>query len=292
MRSYPAEYELVSPGDLAGALELLHREPDTWLPVAGGTEVMVQYSAGKLEARHLINLWNIAELRQITETDTSLAIGGGCTFTQLRESPAVQHHFPLLALAASWTGSIANQNRATIAGNIVNASPAADSPPALLAYEAELELISANGTRKLAYADFHLGYKKTALLPGELLLAIHLPKRFSDWFRYGQKTGTRNAQAISKVCIAGVGKLREDRVEAVHIGMGAVAPTPVRLYSTEAALCGAVLNDRAIADARRILASEIAPIDDIRSSAAYREHVAANLLEDFLRGFAASKDLE
>ena len=290
MRSHPAEYELVSPGNIAAVLELLDREPGVWLPIAGGTEVMVQFSAGRLAARRLVNLWGLKELREISETDSTLTIGGGCTFTQIREHCAVQEYFPLLAQAASWTGSIANQNRATIAGNIVNASPAADSPPALLAYEAELELISAEGTRRVACTDFHLGYKETALAPGELLLAIHLQKRFAGWFRYGQKTGTRNAQAISKVCIAGVGKLSEGRVEALHIGMGAVAATPLRLRKTEECLLGAALTKSAIARARSVLSTEIAPIDDIRSNAEYRRHVAGNLLEDLLDTFAASKD--
>jgi CO/xanthine dehydrogenase FAD-binding subunit len=291
MRSHPAEYELVSPGNIAAVLELLDREPGAWLPVAGGTEVMVQYSAGRLAARRLVNLWGLRELREIKETDSTLTIGGGCTFTQLREHRAVQEHFPLLAQAASWTGSIANQNRATIAGNIVNASPAADSPPALFAYEAELELVSVSGARRIAYTDFHRSYKKTALAPGELLFAIHLPKRFAGWFRYGQKTGTRNAQAISKVCIAGVGRLAEGCVESLHIGMGAVATTPLRLRKTEESMVGNALTKSAIANARHALLSEIAPIDDIRSSAEYRAHVAGNLLEDLLCTFAVSKDV-
>jgi Aerobic-type carbon monoxide dehydrogenase, middle subunit CoxM/CutM homologs len=289
MRSNPAEYTFVSPGTLAGALDLLHREPEMWLPLAGGTEVMVQYSSGRLGARRLLNLWNIGELKQITESVDSLRIGGGCTFAELREHPTVQKYFPLLAKAAAWTGSIANQNRATIAGNIVNASPAADSPPALLAYEAELELVSATGTRRLSYRDFHLAYKKTALKPNELLLAIHLPKRFVEWFCYCQKTGTRNAQAISKVCIAGVGKLRHGRVEAVHLAIGAVAPIPLCLRKTEKVLLSVELTKHTIAEAQRALASEISPIEDIRSSAEYRRQVAANLLEDLLQSFAASE---
>jgi CO/xanthine dehydrogenase FAD-binding subunit len=289
MRSDPAEYELLSPGSLAGALELMHREPGNWLPVAGGTEIMVQYSAGRLSARRLLNLWNIEELKQITETGEWIRIGGGCTFGQLREQSSIREHFPLLATAAAWTGSIANQNRATIAGNIVNASPAADSPPALLAYEAELELISAGGIRRIPYCDFHLGYKKVALEPDELLLAVHLPKRFAGWFRYAQKTGTRKAQAISKVCIAAVGKLRNGRVEALHIGIGAVAPTPLRLRKTEEVLLGSMLTEDAITEAHQALTSEISPIEDIRSTAEYRRRVAGNLLEDFLRSFAASE---
>lgn len=289
MRSNPAEYEFVSPGTLGGVLDLLHREPGAWQPVAGGTEIMVQYSAGRLEARRLLNLWNLIELKEIVESEDSLRIGGGCTFTQLREHPAVRDHFPLLATVAAWTGGIANQNRGTIAGNIVNASPAADSPPVLLAYEAELELISATGTRRIPYSDFHLGYKKTALQPDELLSAIHLPKRFAGWFSYAQKTGARNAQAISKVCIAGVGKQRGNHVEAVNIGIGAVAPTPLRLHETEKILLHSSLTNDTITEALHALASEISPIEDIRSSVAYRRQVAANLLEDLLCSFAASE---
>lgn len=289
MRSNPAEYEFVSPSNLAGALDLLHREPGAWQPVAGGTEIMVQYSAGRLGARRLLNLWNLRELKEIVESKDSLRIGGGSTFTQLREHPAVRNHFPLLVTAAAWTGGIANQNRATIAGNIVNASPAADSPPVLLAYEAELELISATGTRRIPYSDFHLSYKKTLLQPDELLLAIHLPKRFAGWFSYAQKTGARNAQAISKVCIASVGKLRGNRVEALNIGIGAVAPTPLRLRKTEQILLGSPLTQKTMSEAIHALESEISPIEDIRSSVAYRRQVAANLLEDLLSSFSASE---
>ena len=289
MRSDPRDYEFSSPGTLAGALSLLNREPGQWLPVAGGTEVMVQYSSGRLDARRMLNLWDIQELKQITEGADSLRIGGGCTFAQIREHSAVQKYFPLLAKAAAWTGSIANQNRATIAGNIVNASPAADSPPALLVHEAELELVSTAGTRRISYGDFHLSYKKTALKPNELLLAIHLPKRFVKWFSYCQKTGARNAQAISKVCIAGIGKLSGGRVETVHLALGAMAPIPLRLRKTEKVLLDAELTKHTVAEAQRALAGEISPIEDIRSSAEYRRQVAANLLEDLLESFAASE---
>ena len=179
MRADPAEYDYASPGTLRGALQLLHDEPGVWMPIAGGTEVMVQFSAGRLGARRLLSVWDVPELRSIGEDSDAITIGGGCTFTRIREDRGVQQHFPLLAQAASWTGGIANQNRATIAGNIVNASPAADSPPALIAYDAELELVSIRGTRRVPYSDFHLGYKKTALVADELLLAVRLPKRFS-----------------------------------------------------------------------------------------------------------------
>lgn len=288
MRSDPAAYTFVSPASLAEALELMRTKPGNWLPMAGGTEVMVQYSAGKLVARNLLSLWGLPELSEIVEFEDSLRIGGGCTFARLREHAAVQKFFPMLATAAAWTGSIANQNRATLAGNIVNASPAADSPPALLAYKAELELISTAGTRRMPYSEFHLGYKKTALRPEELVLAVHLPKHYDGWFSYTRKVGTREAQAISKICIAGAGKLKDGIVESLHIGIGAVAPTPLRLRQVESVLMGKALTKERIAESKFALQNEISPIDDIRSSVQYRRQVAENLLEDLLLNFALS----
>lgn len=289
MRAHPGEYEMASPGNLAGVLRLMKEQPGHWLPVAGGTEVMVLLSAGKLSQRWLVNLWGVPELGQIREDAETLTVGGGCTFSQIRNCDAVRRHFPLLAQAASWTGSIANQNRATIAGNLANASPAADSPPALLAYDAELELVSARGTRRMAYADFHRGYKRTALEPEELILSIRLNRKCDGYFSYGRKTGARNAQAISKVCIAGVGRMRAGRVEDVRIGLGAVAPVPLRLTGVETLIRGTKIDKAMIAEARSVLNEVIQPIDDIRSVAEYRRFVARNLLEEFLRGLAASE---
>jgi OHCU decarboxylase len=288
MRSHPAEYEMVSPGNLQAVLRLMEQEPGQWLPVAGATEVMVVFSAGKLNARRLVNLWGLKELTEIREDAGSLTLGGGCTFSQIRGCDAVLRHFPLLAQAASWTGGIANQNRATIAGNLANASPAADSPPALLAYDAELELVSARETRRIPYREFHLGYKRTALEPSELILSVILKKHCDGYFSYGRKTGARNAQAISKVCMAGVGRLRDGIVEDVRIGIGAVAPVPLRLEGVEAVVRGKRIGDAVIVEARKALDVAIAPIDDIRSVAEYRRFVAGNLLEEFLQGLAAS----
>jgi len=291
MRSHPAEYEMVSPGSLEGVLRLMDSEPGQWLPVAGATEVMVLFSAGKLPARRLVNLWGLKELREIREDGGSLTLGGGCTFSEIRGCDAVQRHFPLLSQAASWTGGIANQNRATLAGNLANASPAADSPPALLAYDAQLELVSSRGARRMTYRDFHVAYKKTALEPGELIRSIVLKKHFDGYFSYGRKTGARNAQAISKVCIAGVGQVRHGRVEDIRIGLGAVAPTPLRLTGVEAVVSGKPIDGGVVAEARKALQAAIAPIDDIRSVAEYRRFVAGNLLEEFLRELATSEAL-
>src|SRR6266852_9738195 len=182
MRADPSEYKLVSPGNLQAVLSLMANEPAQWLPIAGGTDVMVLYSAGKLPNRQLINIWTILELRQIAVFPDRIRIGAACTYTALRQHEIVSREFPLLAMAASWTGGIANQNRGTLGGNIANASPAADSLPALLVYDAELTLISVRGERRLAYRDFHTGYKKTALAVDELIRDISLPRRFAGYF--------------------------------------------------------------------------------------------------------------
>src|SRR4051812_6961960 len=182
MRSNPADYQLVAPASLQGVVSLLAAEPSGWLPVAGGTDVMVQYAAGKLPARKLVSIWNLSELRGIETLPDEIRIGAGCTYTDLRQHDTVQREFSLLARAAAWTGGIANQNRGTLGGNIVNASPAADSLPALLAYEADLVLVSVRGERRLPYKEFHTGYKQTRLAPDELIRTICIARQFSGHF--------------------------------------------------------------------------------------------------------------
>jgi CO/xanthine dehydrogenase FAD-binding subunit len=284
MRAQPSQYELVAPGKLSKVLELLAREPGVWLPIAGGTEVMVQYGAGRLGARKLVSLWGLTELRRIERTEQELIIGAGCTYSDLRNHPVVAQQFPLLTRAASWTGSIANQNRGTLGGNIVNASPAADSLPALLVYEAELLLISARGTRRVPYADFHTGYKQTRLAPDELISGIALEPRFAGYHAYSRKVGTRNAQAIAKLCLAGLGRVSNNKIEDVRLAIGSMAVTPLRLRRTEEVLLGRTWTPALVAEARQAMETEVAPIDDIRSSAGYRLHVAGNLLQEFLEG--------
>ena len=257
------------------------------MPIAGGTELMVQYGAGKLGARKLVSLWGLPELRSIESSEHEVLIGAGCTYTDLRNDPVVAQQFPLLAHAASWTGSIANQNRGTLGGNIVNGSPAADSLPALLVYEAELLLASARGTRRMPYVDFHTGYKQNNLAADEIIRAIALQPRFAGYHSYTRKVGTRNAQAIAKLCLAGLGKISGNRIEDVRVAIGSMAVTPVRLRRTEEILLGRPWSAALISEARHALEAEVAPIDDIRSSALYRLHVAGNLLQEFLEGLFA-----
>jgi CO/xanthine dehydrogenase FAD-binding subunit len=292
MRAQPSEYELVAPGKLTAVLDLLAREPGVWLPIAGGTEVMVQYGAGRLGARKLVSLWGLPELRRIEQNAQELFIGAGCTYSDLRSHPQIEREFPLLGRAASWTGSIANQNRGTLGGNIVNASPAADSLPALLVYEAELFLVSARGERRIPYAGFHTGYKQTVLSADEIIAAIVLQPRFAGYHAYSRKVGTRNAQAIAKLCLAGLGKVSENTIEDVRLAIGSMAVTPLRLRRTEASLLGRTWSPTIVREARKALEAEVAPIDDIRSTAAYRSHVAGNLLQEFVEGLFAQNSVE
>ncbi|MHB8499385.1 MAG: 2-oxo-4-hydroxy-4-carboxy-5-ureidoimidazoline decarboxylase [Candidatus Acidiferrales bacterium] len=282
MRAQPAEYELVAPRTLSAVLSLLAQQPGAWLPIAGGTDVMVQYSAARLSARKLVSIWNLPELRGIGDLPGEIQIGAGCTYTDLREHATINREFTLLSSAASWTGGIANQNRGTLGGNIVNASPAADSLPALLVYEAELLLVSARGERRVPYASFHIDYRKTQLAPDELIRAICLKKQFSGYYAHARKVGARNAQAIAKVCLAALGRLADGVIADVRLAMGSVAAVPLRLIETERIIKGKQINPQLILSARRTAAAEIRPIDDIRSTVRYRAAVAGNLVAEFL----------
>ncbi len=281
MRGNAAAHELIAPGSLDTVLGILASEPGQWTPIAGGTEVMVAHAAGRLKAKKLISLWGLSDLRFVNSTPQGLAIGAGSTFMDLR-GETVATEFPLLAQAASWIGAIANQTRATIGGNLVNGSPAADSSPALLVYDAELELVSVRGRRRVSYADFHTGYKLNVLAPDELVFAIHLPRRFAAHRQYIRKVGTRRAMAIAKVALAATVLLQDGAVQEIRLAAASLAPFPARLMQTEASLLDKSISPEAIEEARRALLAEARPIDDIRSTAEYRRCVAANLLEELL----------
>jgi len=243
---------------------------------------MVLLEAGKLDHRNYINIWGLNELRGIEVTDAHVTLGALTTYTEVQAHPVLQDEFPMLCQAASETGGLAIQNRGTLGGNIVNASPAADSPPALLAYDADLELISSGGSRWLPYNGFHTGYKQMHIAPDELLIGIRLPRNTRGAIQYYRKVGTRKAQAISKVCIAGVARIDQGQIEDVRIAVGSVAPIVVRCVETEHILRGRTPGVETTQAACASLSREISPIDDIRSTAKYRLRVAENLLTDFL----------
>jgi CO/xanthine dehydrogenase FAD-binding subunit len=287
MRGIPQDLEIRSPGSLAEALEVLGREPGAWQPLAGGTDLMVLHEAGVLGPRRLLDLGRLEELREIRVAPEEAEIGAGCSYMAIQEHPAVVRDFPMLAQAARETGAWAIQERGTLGGNLANASPAADGIPVLMAYGATLRLSSRDGDRLLPVDEFFLAYRRTALRPDELITGIVLPRREYS-VTYFRKVGARRAQAISKVVLAGAGSWEDGRLEC-RLGIGSVAPVPLRLRSTEDALgrwAGTGDWERRAVDC---LMDEISPIDDIRSTAAYRRAVAANLLLAFLRRAEAAR---
>jgi CO/xanthine dehydrogenase FAD-binding subunit len=282
MRGDAEAHQLIAPGSLAAVLELLASAPGEWTPIAGGTELMVAHAAGRLTAAKLVSLWGLRDLRFIDVQPETIIIGAGTTFSDLRTHAAIATDFPLLAKAAAWIGSIANQGRATLGGNLVNGSPAADSSPALLVYDAEVELVSVRGSRSTRYSEFHMGYKRNALAPDELLYAVLLPRRFAEHRQYVRKVGTRRAMAISKVALAGTALVVGEVISEIRLAAASLAAFPTRLYRAEDSVCGKSITVESIRAARTALVAEVVPIDDIRSTAEYRRRVAANLLEEFL----------
>lgn len=285
MRSNVPEFELKMAASLPLALDALaenRKAAGSWALLAGGTDVMVLLEAGMLRGRRWVGINGLADLKTIRVEKDRVEIGSLATYTQLQRHAVIQSEFPCLSQASAETGGLAIQNRGTIGGNIANASPAADSPPALLVYDAELELLSTSGSRWVRYAEFHTGYKQTLLRSDELIATIRLRRPVQGLRHFYRKVGTRKAQAISKVVLAGVASLADGKLEELRLALGSVAPTTLRCRKVEAALKGQKVTLATIEAGVRALAEDIAPIDDIRSTAAFRHRVAGNVLRSFL----------
>jgi CO/xanthine dehydrogenase FAD-binding subunit len=265
VRTPVSDLTLLEPRTLASALRLL-RDEGPLTPVAGCTDIGVQLNFGTLADRAFLDLSRITALRRIRVRDGVLVVGALATYTDVIRSRLVRRHLPMLVAAAREVGGPQIQHRGTIGGNVANGSPAGDTLPVLAAADAVVVLASAAGERRVPFTGFYTGYRTTVRRPDELVSAIEVaPVAGAQWFR---KVGTRAAQAISKVVMAAV------RASAPRIAFGSVAPTVVRVPRTEAALA----QGAPIAEAQRVLAGEINPIDDIRSTADYRRQVALNLL--------------
>jgi xanthine dehydrogenase small subunit len=264
-----ADRELLRPRSLNDALRML-RDEGPLVPLAGCTDLYVALNFGTLDQKRFVDLWPLDELRGIERRRGVLRIGALTTYAELIRSRILKRQLPMLAAAARQIGGAQIQARGTLGGNVANASPAGDTLPVLAAANAVVELRSAAGTRQVPFASFYTGYRQTIARPDELIVALEIAAVDGpQWFR---KVGTRAAQAISKIVFAGVGGRRP------QMAVGSVAPTVVRLTKTEAALG----EGASIADAQRIMLSEITPIDDVRSTAEYRRRVAVNLLAQFV----------
>ena len=271
-----------SPVTLTEAYALL-ATPHALKVIAGGTDVMVLMNARVLDAAEFLDIWGIEELRGITDEGEVLRVGALTTYTQLIRSELIQRHVPALVAASRTVGAIQIQNRGTIGGNIVNASPAGDSLPVLAAYDAELEIGSARGIRRAAFNGFYSGYRQTMLQADELLLAVRIPKLAEAEKDFFWKVGTRRAQAISKTVMAVRARVDGQRIESIGVGVGSVAPTVVRAPKTERLLTGAPVTTALTSEARDLIAQEVTPITDLRSTEHYRRTVTGNVLVKFLR---------
>lgn len=274
--SNPAKFRCLAPVSLAEAVQQKAEVPGL-MPLAGGTEIMVLVNEGLIPPTPVQSLHKLeTEWRYIRENSAGeLAIGPLATYTDLRHHPIVRERYPLLVEAARVTGSLQIQNRGTLGGNIVNGSPAADSVPALMVYDAQLRLLSVRSERVVPINGFYTGYRKTLLQPEEILAEIVLPQRGSSsgTLHYYRKVGTRAAQAISKIVVAGLW----ESGSAPRLAWGSVGPVTLRTPRTEAALA----DGSSAEEACGILLNEMTPIDDIRSTALYRQQVSCNLLKQF-----------
>jgi CO/xanthine dehydrogenase FAD-binding subunit len=278
----PPEPPVVIPRTLDEAYAVLAALPHR--PIAGGTDLMVQLNGEIGEPpERVLDLWQLDALRGISLDGGALVIGALSTYTDLRRSLDVAEHLPALAECAATIGAAQIQNRGTIGGNAANASPAGDTLPLLLATDAELVLGSSRGERRVPAAEFWPAYRTTALAPDELIVRIRIPLPEGRRVRF-RKVGTRRAQAISKVVMAlawvpGDGGAWRD----VRVALGSMAATPVRAARTEAVLEGAAPSAEIADRAAATLADELSPIDDVRSTAAYRQAAASRILHRLIR---------
>jgi len=273
-----------SPRDLAAAFAALAAGTADMpvKPIAGGTDLMVSLS-GELAPppESVVDLWAVEALRGIAIDGDSLTLGALTTYTDIRRSALCREHVPAVVEAAATIGAAQIQNRGTLGGNIANASPAGDTLPVLLAADAVIVVGSEREERDVPAAEFWTGYRQTALAHDELILRIRLPLAAGREMRF-RKVGTRRAQAISKVVMAvawqGDGTWRD-----VRVALGSVAATPIRAAATESTLDGRRPTPETADAAAETLAGELAPIDDVRSTAEYRRLVAARVLHRIIR---------
>jgi CO/xanthine dehydrogenase FAD-binding subunit len=276
---------VLSPRSAAEAVGALAKHPGA-LPLAGGTDLMVVWNLGLLDGKVVVDLARVAEWKKIAVSKSSVRIGSLATHSEIQRHAVIRARFPLLVQACSVVGAAQIQNRGTLGGNIANASPAGDTFPPLAVYEAVVHCVGPHGKRSIPIDEIFAGVKKTTLKPGELIEAIELPFPAKPPTRaLFRKVGTRAAQSISKTMFAGQLWLSKDgTVAGARLSFGSLAPTVKRLRSAERFLAGRRLDAAAAAGAAALLADDVSPIDDIRSTRAYRLEVSRNLLVQFLEG--------
>ena len=273
-----------APDTLDGALEILSKG-DCPKPavLAGGTDLLAQWAAGEQRPEQVLSLHRLPGMRQIYMDDDVLRIGATATHAEVVRSEEVARCCPAVAAAAATIGATQIQNRGTVGGNLVNASPAADLPPPLVAAGAEVELVSLQGARRVALDAFYLGYRKIDLRPDELLAAVLVPPLPTGAREHFRKIGTRRAQAISKVMGACRLEMGDDgRITRAGVAFGSVAPVVMRAVVLEQWLEGRLPDAGTAEEAERRAADLVQPIDDLRSSADYRRYIVGRIMRNWI----------
>jgi len=269
--------QIFSPVYVPECLNLLERFPDAKI-LAGGTDLLVRLK-DEINQPDIIDITHIKELKGISDLDDKVRIGALSTFTEIIESKHMAENAGTLVQAAEMIGSPQIRNRGTIGGNIANASPAGDSLPPLFVLEAEIEIAGMNYSRKIPIKDFFKGPGESVLTDGELISAVLIPKMKNLQGAF-VRLGQREALAISKVSLALLLKIKDDKIEEARIALGAVAPTVIRAPQTEKKLKGQKKYNSVISEAKKIICEEVSPISDIRSIAEYRKEMCGILLEE------------
>jgi carbon-monoxide dehydrogenase small subunit/xanthine dehydrogenase small subunit len=270
--------------------EALGLVADGWRPLAGGTDLMAGLAAGSIaHATRFVDLTALGGLRGVRREGAELVIGALTTYTDLRRSADVAAGLPVLAEVAASVGARQVQNRGTIGGNVMNASPAGDTLPLLLATDARLVLQGPAGERAVSAADFFTGYRRTASREGELLTEIRIPLIADRQIRF-RKVGTRRAQAISKVVLAVSWRHPDGRAawSEVRVAFGSVAEVPIRAGRAEAVLEGATPSREVAERAAEAAEADVRPINDVRSTAGYRRAVSGRILRRIILAEAGS----
>ncbi|MBU1693292.1 MAG: xanthine dehydrogenase family protein subunit M [Verrucomicrobia bacterium] len=277
------DIEILFPSSLEEALAGQAHEKTRGRPLAGGTDLMVQWASGTAPIpERAVSLGGLNELKGIRETARGIEIGALTTHAELRSSPLIREKLPALAAAAATIGGRQIQNRGTIAGNVANASPAGDLAPTLLITDGSVTIASAAGRREVPLTRLYLDYRKLDLRPDELIVSFALPPLPAGARESFRKLGPRAAQAISKVMAAARWRVEKGAVASLALALGSVAPVPVRLFELEKWIVGRRLDAALLDEVERRASAEVRPIDDIRSTAAYRKWVAGRLARALL----------
>jgi CO/xanthine dehydrogenase FAD-binding subunit len=264
------------PKSLTGLLDELASAPQRPTLLAGGTDLIVEQHLKPSKTPHIVDMSRVQELKTLEVSSEGIRIGAGVTYRQLIEDERTRP-WPMLTEMAQGVGARQIQARGTLGGNVATGSPAGDSLPVLMAYGAEVELTSINGSRLVPFSQFYLGYRRSVMQADEVITSLWLPQAASGAVQMYRKVGTRRAQAISKVAFAGYAD-----GETIRMGMASVGPSVMPLTQT----CKALRNGT---DPVAALHEDITPIDDVRSTAKYRLFVAENLVRAFAEAIAAAR---